>query len=73
MTLLLKVDALLFICSYKIDGSLCMKERILILKYARENPNLIINSNSKFCSTYRHKPKFHSYTATPHPSTEDKQ
>ena len=25
-----------------------MKERILILKYARDNPNLVINTNSEF-------------------------
>jgi hypothetical protein len=30
----------------KLNCSLCMKERVLILKHSRENPNVIINSNS---------------------------
>ena len=52
----------------KLACSLCMKERILILKYSRENPNLIINSNSEFYGACRHKPKFHRYaTTTPLP------
>ena len=48
----------------KLNCSLCMKERILILKYSRENPNLIINSNSEFYGACRHKPKFHRYAQT---------
>ena len=52
----------------KLNCSLCMKERILILKYSRENPNLVINSNSEFYGACRHKPKFHRYaTTTPLP------
>ena len=48
----------------KLNCSLCMKERILMLKYSRDNPNLIINSNSEFYGACRHKPKFHRYTTT---------
>ena len=57
----------------KLSCSLCMKERILILKYARDNPNLIINTNSEFYDVCRHKNKFHRYAATPTPSTDDEQ
>ena len=35
-----------------------MKERILILKHSRENPNIIINSNLEFYGACRHKPKY---------------
>ena len=41
-----------------------MKERVLILKHSRENPNIIINSISEFYGACRHKPKFHRYTTT---------
>ena len=48
----------------KMKCSLCMKERIKILQYSRENPNLIINSSSEFYGACRHKPKFHRYAIT---------
>ena len=57
----------------KLSCSLCTKEKISILKYARDNPNLIINTNSEFYGACRHKSKFHRYAATPHPSTDDEQ
>ena len=41
-----------------------MKERIKILQYSRENPNLIINSSSEFYGACRHKPKFQWYAKT---------
>ena len=41
--------------------ALCMKERILILKYSRENLNIIINSNLESYGTCKYKPKFHRY------------
>ena len=41
-----------------------MKERLKILSYSRDNPNLIINSNSEFYGACRHKPKFHMYAQT---------
>ena len=48
----------------KLNFSLYMKERILTLKYHRENPNLIINSNLEFYGACRHKPKFYRYAQT---------
>jgi len=48
----------------KLKCSLCMKERLKILFFQRENPNLIINSNSEFYGACRHKPKFHRYVQT---------
>ena len=56
----------------KLKCSLCMKERLKILSYSRDNPNLIINSNSEFYGACRHKPKFHRYAKTS-PSTDDEQ
>ena len=41
-----------------------MKERLKILEISKENPNLIINSNSEFYGACRHKPKFHRYAIT---------
>jgi hypothetical protein len=41
-----------------------MKERVLILKHSRENPNVIINSNSEFYGACRHKSRFHRYATT---------
>ena len=41
-----------------------MKERIIIFKYSRENPNLIINSSSELYGACRHKPKLHRYAIT---------
>jgi hypothetical protein len=41
-----------------------MKERVLILKHLRENPHIIINSNSEFYGACRHKSRFHWYATT---------
>ena len=48
----------------KLNCSLCMKERIKILSFQTESPNLIINSNSEFYGACRHKPRFHRYAKT---------
>ena len=48
----------------RLSCSLCMKERLKILEYSKENPNYIINSNSEFYGACRHKPKFHRYAKT---------
>jgi hypothetical protein len=48
----------------KMNCFLCMKERILILKHLRENPDIIINSNSEIYRACRHKLKFHRYATT---------
>jgi hypothetical protein len=48
----------------KLNCSLCMKERVLILKHSMENPHIIINSNSEFYRVCRHKSRFHRYATT---------
>ena len=48
----------------KLKCSLCMKERLKILSFQRENSNLIINSNSEFYGACRHRPKFYRYAPT---------
>ena len=56
----------------KLNCSLCMKERLEILKLSRNDPAIIINNSSEFYGACRHKPRFHRYltNCTPH-STDD--
>ena len=54
----------------KLNCSLRMKVRILILKHPSENPNIVINSNLEFYGACRHKPKFHRYATTTDQSPE---
>jgi hypothetical protein len=51
--------------------ALCSKERIEILKIARNNPELAINSCQEVYGWCRHKPRFHRYPASQKPSTDD--
>jgi hypothetical protein len=52
--------------------ALCAKERIEILKIARESPHLAINSCNEIYGGCRHKPKFHRYQPDKtEPSTDD--
>ena len=55
-----------------LNCSLCMKERLEILKLSRIDPASIINSSTEFYGACRHKPRFHRYPSncTPH-STDD--
>ena len=46
----------------KLNCSLCMKERLEILKLSREDPAIIIIDSSEFYGACRHKPRFHRYT-----------
>ena len=48
----------------KINCSLCMKERLLILKALGDkmDKKRLINSNNELYGACRHKPKFHRYT-----------
>ena len=57
----------------KLNCSLCMKERLEILKLSRYDPAIIINNSSEFYGACRHRPRFHRYptNCTPH-STDDK-
>ena len=49
----------------KLNCSLCMKERLLILKTLGDNAKKrLINSNNELYGACRHKPKFHRYTTT---------
>ena len=57
----------------RLNCSLCMKERLIILKLSRLDPSSIINSSTEFYDTCRHKSRLHRYPSncTPH-STDDK-
>jgi len=49
----------------KLNCSLCMKERLLILKALGDNAEKrLINSNNELYGACRHKSKFHRYTTT---------
>ena len=50
--------------------SLCMKERIEILKLARGNPGALINGCSEIYGACRHRMRFHKYS-TMNTSTDD--
>ena len=56
----------------KLNCSLCMKERLEILRLSNHDPAMIINSFAEFYGACRHKPRFHRYltNCTPH-STDD--
>ena len=56
----------------KLTCSLCMKERLLILKLSQKDPAIIINSSAEFYGACRHRPRFHRYlpNCTTH-STDD--
>ena len=58
----------------KLNCSLCMKERLEILRISKNDPAMIINSSAEFYGAYRHKPRFHRYltNCTPH-STDDER
>ena len=43
--------------------ALCMKERLLILKALRKEPDRLINSRDKLYGACRHRSKFHWYTS----------
>ena len=56
----------------KLKCSLCMKERLEILKALGDNSEKrLINSNNELYGACRHKPKFHRYTTTTNSSTDD--
>jgi hypothetical protein len=50
--------------------ALCSRERIEILRIARETPHLAINSCTEIYGSCRHRPRFHRYK-TDKPSTDD--
>ena len=52
----------------KMNCSLCMKERLIILQLSKKDPASIINSSNEFYGACRHKPRFHRYTTTTSPS-----
>ena len=45
----------------KLNCSLCMKERLEILRISNHDPAMIINSSAEFYGACRHKPRFHRY------------
>jgi len=56
----------------KLNCSLCMHERLIILKYSRIDPSKIINTSTEFYGACRHKPRFHRYPNNcTNPSTDD--
>jgi hypothetical protein len=46
----------------KLHCTLCMQERLLILKLGKENKGKIINTRSEFFGGCRHRTRFHRYT-----------
>ena len=52
----------------KLNCSLCMKERLIILEHSKKDPTKIINSSNEFYGACRHIPKFHRYPETTTPS-----
>ena len=44
-----------------LNCSLCMHERLIILKNSRNDPSKIINTSTEFYGACRHKPRFHRY------------
>ena len=44
-----------------LNCSLCMHERLIILKHSRKDPSKIINTSTEFYGACRHKPRFHRY------------
>ena len=59
--------------SGKSNYSLCMKERLEILKLPRNDPVIIINNSSEFYGVCRHKPRFHMYLTNCTPHSTDKE
>ena len=56
----------------KLNCSLCIKERLVILKALGDNSEKrLINSNNELYSACRHKSKFHRFTTTTNSSTDD--
>ena len=56
----------------KLKCSLCMKERLEILKALGDNSEKrLINSNNELYGACRHKSKFHMFTTTTNSSTDD--
>ena len=53
-----------------IDCTLCMQERIEILKIERNNPKSLINSRNEFYGACYHKAVFHTYVMN-NPSTDE--
>ena len=46
----------------KLNCSLCMKERLEILKAMKQQPKRLINSSNELYGACRHRPVFHRYT-----------
>ena len=59
----------------KLNCSLCMKERLDILKLSSHDPAIIINNSIKIYGACSHKPRFHRYltNCTEISSTDDKR
>ena len=59
----------------KLNCSLCMKERLSIIKALKVDKNLntrnVINSNNEIYGACRHKPKFHRYACLQITSTDE--
>ena len=57
----------------RLTCSLCMKERLEIMKAIREEPGRLINLKNESYGARRHKPRFHRYTKTIPPSADEGQ
>ena len=59
----------------KLNCSLCMRERLSIIKALKRDKNLktkdVINSNNEIYGACRHKPKFHRYARLQTASTDE--
>ena len=45
----------------QLNCSLCMKERLTILKMLKKDPKKLVNSRSEICGACRHRTKFHRH------------
>ena len=57
----------------KMTCSLCMKERLYILRAMRKEPGKLINSSNEIYGACRHLTRFHRYTNNYLTSTDDRQ
>jgi len=72
MKILWQGNAISCMKSFCTNGcSLCMKERLTILDMMKKQPDMIINTNNELFGACRHKTRFHKYTNTNNPRTDD--
>ena len=73
MTILWQGNAISCMKSFgRLDCTLCMQERLHILKNSTESPTQLINTSNEIYGACRHKTRFHRYSSkTTTPDTDD--